>query len=100
MTDSNKQVFDTVALVGLGLIGSSLARAIRKYGLARKIVACVRPGPTADIRDGPDPCGGVVKIGPSLASCEAVRMGAGSYDLRVWLSACVIRRRTYGCGSV
>jgi len=48
MTDSTKQVFDTVALVGLGLIGSSLARAIRKYGLARKIVACVRPGPTAD----------------------------------------------------
>lgn len=48
MTDSTKQVFDTVALVGLGLIGSSLARAIREYGLARHIVACVRPGPTAD----------------------------------------------------
>lgn len=44
----NAPVFDTVALVGVGLIGSSLARAIRRGGLARRIVACVRPGPTAD----------------------------------------------------
>lgn len=48
MTENTHQVFDTVALVGLGLIGSSLARAIRKHGLARQVVACVRPGPTAD----------------------------------------------------
>ncbi|MEX1147918.1 MAG: prephenate/arogenate dehydrogenase family protein [Sphingomonadales bacterium] len=50
MTDGpgTSPVFDTVALVGLGLIGSSLARGIRQRGLARRIVACVRPGPTAD----------------------------------------------------
>jgi cyclohexadieny/prephenate dehydrogenase len=32
-------IFDTVALIGLGLIGSSIARAIRAYGAARRIVA-------------------------------------------------------------
>lgn len=32
-------VFDTVALIGLGLIGSSLARAARRMKLARRIVA-------------------------------------------------------------
>ncbi|MSO71330.1 MAG: prephenate/arogenate dehydrogenase family protein [Alphaproteobacteria bacterium] len=35
-------MFDTVALIGVGLIGSSLARALRKYGLARKITGCAR----------------------------------------------------------
>lgn len=32
-------LFDKVALIGLGLIGSSLARAIRAYGAARRIAA-------------------------------------------------------------
>ncbi len=32
-------VFDTIAIVGLGLIGSSLARVTRRKGLARRIVA-------------------------------------------------------------
>ncbi|MBY6240007.1 prephenate/arogenate dehydrogenase family protein [Methylosinus sp. Sm6] len=32
-------IFDSVALIGLGLIGSSIARAIRAYGAARRIVA-------------------------------------------------------------
>jgi len=32
-------VFDTVAIVGLGLIGSSIARAARVFGAARRIVA-------------------------------------------------------------
>ncbi len=31
--------FDRIAIVGLGLIGSSIARAARRYGLAREIVA-------------------------------------------------------------
>lgn len=31
--------FDTVCFVGIGLIGSSLARAVRKHGLARRITA-------------------------------------------------------------
>lgn len=32
------QLFDTVAIVGIGLIGSSLARRIRRDGLARRVV--------------------------------------------------------------
>ncbi|PWB82096.1 MAG: cyclohexadienyl dehydrogenase, partial [Methylocystaceae bacterium] len=32
-------IFDKVALIGSGLIGSSIARAIRAYGAARAIVA-------------------------------------------------------------
>lgn len=51
-TTAEKPVFNTVAIVGLGLIGSSLARVIRAEGLAARIIACVRPGPTADkVRD-------------------------------------------------
>lgn len=41
-------IFDQVTLIGVGLIGSSLARAIRRDNLAKKIVAGVRPGPSAD----------------------------------------------------
>ncbi len=33
-------LFDTVTIIGLGLIGSSLARAIRREKLARRIVGC------------------------------------------------------------
>lgn len=33
-------VFQRVAILGFGLIGSSLGRAIRRHGLAREIVAC------------------------------------------------------------
>jgi cyclohexadieny/prephenate dehydrogenase len=33
-------VFDRIAIIGFGLIGSSLARAARHYGLAKFIVAC------------------------------------------------------------
>ncbi len=37
-----RPLFDRVALIGLGLIGSSLARAIRKHKLAGELVACDR----------------------------------------------------------
>ena len=33
-------LFERVTIIGFGLIGSSLARAIRAHGLAREIVAC------------------------------------------------------------
>jgi cyclohexadieny/prephenate dehydrogenase len=33
-------IFDRVAIIGFGLIGSSLGRAIRYHGLARGLVAC------------------------------------------------------------
>ena len=35
-------LFDRIAFIGIGLIGSSLARIIRRDGLARHIVACAR----------------------------------------------------------
>lgn len=35
-----KPVVDTLALIGFGLIGSSIARAARKSGAVRRIVAC------------------------------------------------------------
>jgi len=41
-------LFDRVALIGLGLIGSSLARAIRRGGLAGHIAGCARSAATRD----------------------------------------------------
>jgi cyclohexadieny/prephenate dehydrogenase len=38
--------FDTVTLVGIGLIGSSLARVMRTRGLARHIIISTRSAPT------------------------------------------------------
>ena len=35
-------LFERVALIGVGLIGSSLARAIRRAGLARSLTGCAR----------------------------------------------------------
>jgi cyclohexadieny/prephenate dehydrogenase len=35
-------LFERMALIGIGLIGSSLARAARRHGLARSIVCCAR----------------------------------------------------------
>jgi cyclohexadieny/prephenate dehydrogenase len=47
-------MFKQATIIGLGLIGSSIARAMRQYGLAQRIVA-------ADISD--DVCGRVVSLG-------------------------------------
>jgi cyclohexadieny/prephenate dehydrogenase len=41
-------LFDRVAFIGIGLIGSSLARRMRRDGLAREIVACARRQETRD----------------------------------------------------
>ena len=46
MTD--KPLFETVAFIGIGLIGSSLARVIRRDGLANRIVACARSDATLE----------------------------------------------------
>src|SRR5260370_25011703 len=40
--------FERVALIGIGLIGSSLARVLRRNKLAREIVACARREQTLD----------------------------------------------------
>ena len=42
MTVSAAPLFDHVAIVGIGLIGSSLARAVKEYGLARTVVGSDR----------------------------------------------------------
>ncbi|MDP4022453.1 prephenate/arogenate dehydrogenase family protein [Methylobacterium sp. NEAU 140] len=39
MAEGKPEPFDRLVVVGLGLIGSSIARAARRYGLAREIVA-------------------------------------------------------------
>jgi len=39
MADARAPIFDKVALIGLGLIGSSIARGIRAYGAAKRIAA-------------------------------------------------------------
>src|SRR3954453_844219 len=43
---SGKPVFNRVALIGMGLIGSSIARAARAQGAARSIVATARSAAT------------------------------------------------------
>ena len=44
--DTQSPMFERVALVGIGLIGSSLARVIRREGLARTIVVSTRRAET------------------------------------------------------
>ncbi|MDG2481573.1 MAG: prephenate/arogenate dehydrogenase family protein [Alphaproteobacteria bacterium] len=39
---NDKKLFGTMAFIGIGLIGSSLARVVRREGLADRIVACAR----------------------------------------------------------
>jgi len=42
MSAARKPIFERVALIGLGLIGSSLAHVMRREGLAGHIAGCVR----------------------------------------------------------
>ncbi|MFN4088303.1 MAG: prephenate/arogenate dehydrogenase family protein [Alphaproteobacteria bacterium] len=37
---ADEPLFERIALIGIGLIGSSLARAVRRAGVARRLVAC------------------------------------------------------------
>ena len=39
-------LFDRVAFIGIGLIGSSIARVMRRDGLAGSIIACARSDET------------------------------------------------------
>jgi cyclohexadieny/prephenate dehydrogenase len=48
MSKKRKQRFERVCLIGIGLIGSSLARVMRRDGLAGHIVACARSKATLD----------------------------------------------------
>ncbi|MDB5409700.1 MAG: tyrC 1 [Rhodospirillales bacterium] len=45
---SDTQMFERVAIIGIGLIGSSLARVLRRDELAGEIVACARRAETRD----------------------------------------------------
>ncbi len=45
----SQPAFNKVAIIGLGLIGSSLARALRQQGLARTIVGSARSRKTCDL---------------------------------------------------
>jgi cyclohexadieny/prephenate dehydrogenase len=45
---TGKPIFERVAFIGIGLIGSSLARVLRRDGLAGEIVACARNAATRD----------------------------------------------------
>jgi cyclohexadieny/prephenate dehydrogenase len=47
-TMTEKPMFERVAIIGIGLIGSSLARVLRRDGLAGEIVACARRAETRD----------------------------------------------------
>jgi cyclohexadieny/prephenate dehydrogenase len=38
MNNAEKNLFGTVAIIGIGLIGSSIARGIKKYNIANKVV--------------------------------------------------------------
>jgi cyclohexadieny/prephenate dehydrogenase len=49
---SGEILFERIALIGIGLIGSSIARFVRRDGLARHIVACARTEATlAKVRE-------------------------------------------------
>jgi cyclohexadieny/prephenate dehydrogenase len=43
---SDKPMFERLALIGVGLIGSSIARAARAAGVVRSIAASARSGAT------------------------------------------------------
>lgn len=46
--EAEKTYFDRIALIGIGLIGSSLARVVRRDGLAGHIAVCARSHATLD----------------------------------------------------
>jgi cyclohexadieny/prephenate dehydrogenase len=67
-------VFERVALIGLGLIGSSLSHAMRRAGLARRIVGHARTGQTRET---------ALRLGLVEAACETAAEAAEGADLVV-----------------
>lgn len=65
-------MFEKVTIIGMGLIGSSLARAIRKHGLADKIIA-------ADISA--DVCSRVKALGIADAAMTDIRQSVVGSDM-------------------
>jgi cyclohexadieny/prephenate dehydrogenase len=89
---TTSEPFDTVCFVGIGLIGSSLARAMRKHGLARRLVtldiaeAARRTAVELGITDAAtaDPAEGVgeadlVVVGTPVGAMEAVGQAIGPH---------------------
>ncbi len=48
MTDATQPMFQRVALIGIGLIGSSISHAARRAGLAKTIVGSARTPQTVE----------------------------------------------------
>ncbi|MDH5772151.1 MAG: prephenate/arogenate dehydrogenase family protein [Rhodospirillaceae bacterium] len=48
MSQTHKPLFERMAIIGIGLIGSSLARAVRKKGLANHIAVATRSAETLE----------------------------------------------------
>ena len=48
MSQPNKPIFERIAIIGIGLIGSSLARAVRERGLADHIAIATRSAETLE----------------------------------------------------
>ena len=67
-------VFERVALIGLGLIGSSLSHAMRRAGLARRIVGHARTGKTRET---------ALRLGLVEAACATAAEAAEGADLVV-----------------
>ena len=59
MSQPQEAIFDKVAIVGIGLIGSSIARAARKHKLAKHIAI-------ADASDEARKIAGELKLGESV----------------------------------
>ncbi|MGE5476613.1 MAG: prephenate/arogenate dehydrogenase family protein [Bacteroidales bacterium] len=67
-------IFDTVCFVGIGLINSSLARAVRKHGLAKRLVTLDRD---------PEACTVALELGVVDAASGDVAAMVGGADLVV-----------------
>ena len=73
MTNTASQpLFETVAFIGMGLIGSSMARRIKRDGLANKITCAVRSEATRDR---------VLELGIADAAYCDIKQAVGDADL-------------------
>jgi len=67
---TNTPLFPRIALIGIGLIGSSLARAIRQHGLAGHIAICTRSAETLALAESLD-LGDSYSQDPAVAVADA-----------------------------